>query len=50
MSTIQTIKIENIFGGKAPSQYFQAPGQYSHGIGIDPDLPISDAVGDRETS
>lgn len=46
----QTITISNIFGGKSPSQYFQAEGQYSHSVGIDPDLPISDAVGDRETS
>lgn len=44
------IRIENIFGGKAPSQYFQSEGQYSFGVGIDPDLPISDAVGDREIS
>ena len=46
----QQIIISNIFGGKAPSQYFQSEGQFSHSIGIDPDLPISDAVGDRETS
>jgi len=44
------IKISDIFGGLTPSQYFQKSGQYINAIGVDPDLPISDAVGDRSTS
>lgn len=42
----QTFKIENIFSGISPTQYFASSGQYSAGIGIDPDLPISDSAGD----
>lgn len=42
--------IDSIWGGITPSQYFSRPGNYLAGIGIDPDLPISDAVGDRQTS
>ncbi len=46
----QTIKIESIWGGESASAYFTAQGQYLAGIGIDPFLPISDAVGDRKPS
>lgn len=49
MATVQ-IKIDNIWAGESNSQYFLAPGQYLAGIGVDPDLPISDSVGDRKTS
>lgn len=45
-----TVRIENFWGGVAPSRYFAGDGQHLAYIGIDPDLPISDAVGDRETS
>ena len=38
------------WGGLAPSEYFSSTGQVLASIGIDPDLPISDAVGDRLTS
>lgn len=41
-----TYKIENIFSGLSPTEFFASPGQYSAGIGIDPDLPLSDAAGD----
>lgn len=44
------IKFNSIWNGVAPSQYFQKEGQFLNSIGIDPDLPISDAVGDRRTS
>lgn len=44
------ITINSIFGGQAPARYFVGDSQYMAGIGIDPDLPISDAVGDKQTS
>lgn len=44
MST--TITIDSIFGGKASSALFLAQSQYLDAVGIDPDLPISDAAGD----
>lgn len=44
------LKIESILSGESPSQYLYAPGQYLQAIGVDPDLPISDSVGDRSTS
>lgn len=44
------IRFDNIFGGHTQYQYGARPGQYLKGVGIDPDLPISDAVGDRLTS
>lgn len=46
----QTETIRTILGGMSPSQHFFGEGQYSYSIGIDPDLPQSDAVGDRQTS
>src|SRR3990167_8667081 len=46
----QTFTINNIWGGVSPSQYFGREGNYLAGIGIDPDLPQSDAVGSRQTS
>lgn len=49
MKPIQ-LKIDSIFGGFAPAQYFSSPTQYLSGVGIDPDLPISDSVGDRALS
>lgn len=47
---VQTFKINSIWEGIAPSQYFSRQGNYLASIGIDPDLPASDAVGDRQTS
>lgn len=44
------IKFNSIWNGISPSQYFQKGESYLNGVGIDPDLPISDAVGDRRTS
>jgi len=44
------IRFDSIFGGHTQFQYGAKPGQYLKGVGIDPDLPISDAVGDRLTS
>lgn len=44
------IRFDSIFGGHTQYQYGARPGQYLKGVGIDPDLPISDAVGDRLTS
>jgi len=41
-----TITIDSIFGGKASSALFLAQSQYLDAVGIDPDLPISDAAGD----
>lgn len=46
----QTFTINSIWEGVAPSQYFARQGNYLAGIGIDPDLPQSDAVGSRQTS
>lgn len=46
----QTFQINSIWEGITPSQYFTRPGNYLASIGIDPDLPTSDAVGDRQTS
>ena len=46
----KTFTINSIFEGVAPSQYFAREGNYLAGIGIDPDLPQSDAVGSRQTS
>lgn len=40
---LKTITIESVLGGISPSQYFGSKGQYMAGIGIDPDLPISDS-------
>lgn len=44
------VTINSIWGGIAPARYFVGDSQYLAGIGIDPDLPISDAVGDKQTS
>lgn len=46
----QTIIINNIWGGIAASDNFLSEGQYSYGIGIDPEAPISDASGDKRSS
>lgn len=46
----ETLTIDSIWEGISPSQYFTRPGNYLAGIGIDPDLPQSDAVGSRQTS
>lgn len=44
---MEKITIGNIWAGMSPSQYFTAEGQYRFSVGIDPYLPVSDAVGDR---
>lgn len=41
---VQIIQIDSILGGISDLQYFGAKGQYSAGIGIDPDFPIDDTV------
>lgn len=46
----KTITIEQLFSGLQPTQYFGPKGSYLAGIGIDPDLPLTDAVGNRLTS
>ena len=48
--TKQVFSVQSIFEGIAPSQYFARPGNYLAGVGIDPDLPMNDAVGNRQTS
>jgi len=47
---VPRVTINSIWGGIAPARYFVGDSQYLAGIGIDPDLPISDAVGDKQTS
>ena len=49
-SRTKKIIFNQIWAGKTPSQYFGGEGEYLSGIGIDPDLPISDAVGNRQSS
>lgn len=44
------VNINSIFGGLSPSINFASEGQHSASVSIDPDLPMSDAVGDRQTS
>lgn len=44
----QTLRIQSVLGGISPSQYFAGEGQYSSGIGIDPDFPITSS--DTRTS
>ena len=39
----QTIKIDNIFGGIAPTHYFAGVGQYNGAIAIDPDWAAADS-------
>ncbi len=46
----QTIKFDSILGGMSAAQFAFAPGQYLNAVGIDPDLPVSDSVGDRLAS
>ena len=45
-----TYRIESIWDGLAASQYFAKENSYLSGIGIDPDLPLSDSTGDNQTS
>lgn len=37
---LKTIKINSIWNGQAPSQYFGSDGMYNASLAIDPDLPI----------
>jgi hypothetical protein len=46
----ETIVIGSIFGGESPSQNYFQEGQYLQGVGIDPELPLTDAVGDRRSA
>jgi len=39
----QTIRIESVLGGHAPTTHFGAPNQYRASLGIDPSQPIDDA-------
>jgi len=43
---LKRIEIRSIAGGKSASQYFYSQGQILDSVGIDPDLPVSDAAGD----
>lgn len=47
---LKTFSINSVWDGVGPGQYFSRPGNYLASIGMDPDLPVSDAVGDRQTS
>jgi len=47
---ILNLKIDSILGGHSATQYVTQQGQFLQSIGIDPDLPISDSVGDRLAS
>ena len=48
--TIQTEVIKSILGGMGPSVHFTGADSYLDSVGVDPDLPQSDSVGDRLTS
>lgn len=43
------ISISSIFEGQAPSYAFGSKGQYQVGIGIDPDMPLTDDTTDLKT-
>ena len=43
------ISISSIFEGQAPSFAFGSKGQYQVGIGIDPDMPLTDDTTDLKT-
>lgn len=49
-TSMAEIRIDSILGGESPVKYLSGDGQYLKTIGIDPDLPISDAVGNRLAS
>lgn len=38
------LKIDSIWGGQGPAPYFVGKSQYLAGIGIDPDMPITDTA------
>jgi len=38
-----TIKMESIFGGESPTEYFSSPGQFRASYAIDPDFPLTDS-------
>lgn len=44
-----TIKIESIFEGFMPSATFGAANEYLQAVGIDPDVPLTDAAADIKT-
>ena len=44
------ISISNIYGGHSAAQLFAGDSQYLQSIAVDPELPLSDAVGDRFSS
>lgn len=46
----KTILIENIWNGAAFAENFLAQGQYLNAVGIDPEIPTSDATGDQKPS
>ena len=48
--TTETIFINSVFGGLQSSRFFAGEGQYAAGIGFDPFMALSDAVGDRLAS
>lgn len=50
MGKVETLRIDSILGGEAPSMYFQGKGQFDKSISIDPDLPISDSTSTKEPS
>ena len=45
----QTITIDSIFEGFMPSKMFGASNEYLSAIGIDPDMPVTDAAADVQT-
>lgn len=45
----QTVEIKSIFEGLMPSTLFGAPHQYLQGVGIDPDVPLTDDSSDIKT-
>lgn len=46
----RTITVQSIFEGLAPSKNFGSTNEYFQGIGIDPDMPITDASTDLQPS
>jgi len=45
----ETFSISSIFDGFMPSALFGSQGQYLLGLGIDPDLPVTDSASDVKT-
>lgn len=50
MGKIIQIQIDSIFDGMMPSANFGGKGQYLAGVGIDPDVPMTDGASDLKTA